>query len=71
VSLLPFITRMTGALYLIAALVLGAAFLYHAVVLYRGRDERAPLRTFAYSIQYLTGIFAALLIDHYFPLIVS
>ncbi|MDX1513426.1 MAG: heme o synthase [Gammaproteobacteria bacterium] len=70
VSLLPFVTRMTGLLYLVAAIVLGAAFMYHVVVLYRGRDERAPLRTFSYSIQYLTGIFAALLIDHYFPLMV-
>lgn len=71
VSLLPFVTRMTGALYLIAALVLGAAFLYHVVVLYRGQDKGAPWRTFTYSIHYLTGIFAALLIDHYFPLMFS
>jgi protoheme IX farnesyltransferase len=39
-------------------------------VLYRGRDAKAPLRTFSYSIHYLAGIFGALLIDHYFPLMV-
>jgi protoheme IX farnesyltransferase len=70
VSLLPFATRMTGGLYLVGALVLGGGFLYHALVLYRGRDAKAPLRTFSYSIHYLVGIFGALLIDHYFPLMV-
>ena len=69
VSLLPFITRMSGALYLAAALILGAGFLYHVVALYRGRDKGAPYRTFKYSIHYLSGIFAALLIDHYFPIL--
>ncbi len=70
VSLLPFATRMAGGLYLAGALVLGGGFLYHALVLYRGRDPKAPLRTFSYSIHYLAGIFGALLIDHYFPLMV-
>ncbi|HSS64651.1 MAG TPA: heme o synthase, partial [Gammaproteobacteria bacterium] len=70
VSLLPFVTRMSGVLYLAAALILGAGFLYQAVVLYRGQDERAPYRTFKYSIHYLSGLFAALLIDHYFPVLV-
>jgi protoheme IX farnesyltransferase len=70
VSLLPFVTRMAGGLYLAGALVLGGGFLYHALVLYRGRDAKAPLRTFSYSIHYLAGIFGALLIDHYFPLMV-
>lgn len=65
VSLLPFATRMSGALYLAGALVLGAGFFYHAIVLYLGRDPAAPYRTFKYSIYYLSGVFAALLIDHY------
>jgi protoheme IX farnesyltransferase len=71
VSLLPFVTRMSGALYLAAASILGAGFLYQALVLYRGEDERAPYRTFKYSIHYLSGLFAALLIDHYFPILLG
>ncbi|MDX1527695.1 MAG: heme o synthase [Gammaproteobacteria bacterium] len=71
ISLLPFVTRMSGALYLVAALSLGAGFLYHSLVLYRGRDRRAPWRTFKYSIHYLSGLFAALLIDHYYPILMG
>ena len=65
VSLLPFATRMSGVIYLMVATVLGAGFLGHAVALYRRRDERLPMRTFGYSIYYLLGIFAGLLVDHY------
>ena len=65
VSLLPFATRMSGVIYLVVATVLGAGFLGHAVALYRRRDERLPMRTFGYSIYYLLGIFAGLLVDHY------
>ena len=65
VSLLPFVTRMSGGIYLIVAVVLGAGFLGHAVALYRQRDTSLPMRTFGYSIYYLFGIFASLLVDHY------
>ena len=66
-SLLPFATRMSGAIYLVVAVVLGAGFLGHAVALYRRRDTDPglPMRTFGYSIYYLCGIFAGLLADHY------
>ena len=65
VSLLPFATRMSGAIYLLVALILGAGFLGYALALYRRRDSRLPMRTFGYSIYYLVGIFAGLLVDHY------
>ncbi len=65
VSLLPFATRMSGVIYLVVATVLGVGFLIYAVALYRRPDERLPMRTFGYSIYYLLGIFAALLVDHY------
>ncbi len=65
VSLLPFATRMSGAIYLVVATALGGGFLAHAVALYRRRDERLPMRTFGYSIHYLLGIFGGLLVDHY------
>ena len=65
VSLLPFVTRMSGGIYLTIAVVLGVGFLGHAVALYRRRGTSLPMRTFGYSIYYLFGIFAGLLIDHY------
>ena len=65
VSLLPFVTRMSGVIYLVVATILGSAFLGYAVALYRRRDSELPMRTFGFSIYYLAGIFAGLLVDHY------
>ena len=65
VSVLPFLTGMSGLVYLVGALALGARFLYWAVVLWRGGDERAPLATFRYSIVYLMVLFVLLLADHH------
>jgi protoheme IX farnesyltransferase len=65
VTLLPFVTRMSGAIYLGAALALDAVFLWHAVRIYVAYSDRLARRTFRYSIVYLAALFAALLIDHY------
>ncbi|WP_065260659.1 heme o synthase [Pseudomonas bananamidigenes] len=65
VSLLPYVIHMSGALYLICALGLGARFLQWAVVLYRGTRPHAAINTFKYSIWYLFLLFIALLVDHY------
>jgi protoheme IX farnesyltransferase len=69
VSLFPYLTRMSGLIYLIAAVVLGAGFLYFAVRLKRAPDNKLAMKTFAYSLLYLMGIFSALLVDHYFRLV--
>ena len=65
VTLLPFATRMSGALYLGAAVALGAVFLRHAWRLYVDYSDALARRTFRYSILYLFLLFAALLTDHY------
>jgi protoheme IX farnesyltransferase len=65
ITLLPFATRMSGPLYLLGALVLGGGFLYWAIVLMRGRNPRAPMETFKYSIVYLMSLFVVMLVDHY------
>ena len=65
VTLLPFATRMSGVIYLAAAVMLDAVFLYYAVRIYRDYSDRLAQTTFRYSILYLTLLFAALLIDHY------
>jgi heme o synthase len=66
VTLMPFATRMSGAIYLASALVLDAIFLWYAVRIYVAYSDRLARRTFRYSIAYLTLLFAALLLDHYF-----
>jgi protoheme IX farnesyltransferase len=67
-SLAPFATRMSGLVYLLSAVALGAVFLYYAVKIYVDYSDRLARSTFRYSIFYLTALFAALLIDHYFKL---
>ena len=65
VTLLPWLTRMSGLPYLFAALVLGGLFLWHAIGVWRAKDPAWPMKTFTFSIHYLMALFAALLIDHY------
>ena len=64
-SLMPFITGMSGALYLASALVLDGVFLRYAIRLYRDFNPRLAAQTFRYSILYLACLFGALLLDHY------
>ncbi len=65
VTLLPFATRMSGPLYLAGAVLLGAIFLYWSIAIVRGRDDRAPMETFKYSITYLLLLFVIMLADHW------
>ena len=65
VSLLPFANRMSGPFYLVAAVALGAVYIWHAVRILRSEDERPAQAAFRYSIAYLALLFAALLVDHY------
>jgi protoheme IX farnesyltransferase len=67
-TILPFATGMSGPLYLLGAVVLGGGFIYWAVVLMIGKDRRAPMETFRYSIVYLMALFVIMLVDHWiFP----
>ncbi|GGC67146.1 heme o synthase [Marinobacter halophilus] len=65
VSLLPFVTGMSGGIYLVGALVLGLRFLQYAIRLLKGDDRRVALNTFKYSITYLMVLFVVLLVDHF------
>lgn len=69
-STLPFVTRLSGMPYLVAALALGAVFMVYAVKIYINYSDDLARRTFRFSILYLTLIFAALLIDHYLQLFI-
>jgi len=68
VSLLPYLTGMSGLFYLAGAVIFGGIFLYYAIAMKVDDRPELPMKTFAYSITYLMGVFAALLIDHYLPL---
>jgi len=67
VTLMPYLTRMSGLAYLAAALLLNAGFLYYALALKMTAREELPLRVFRFSVTYLMWLFAALLVDHYLP----
>lgn len=67
VSILPYLTGMSGLLYLAAALLLGAGFLYYSILLMVTTRPLIAMKTFRYSIFYLIALFVALLIDHYLP----
>jgi protoheme IX farnesyltransferase len=65
VTLLPYLTGMSGLIYLVGALVLNALFLRYALALQKGGRVELPLRTFKFSVNYLMLLFALLLLDHY------
>lgn len=65
VTILPYLTGMSGVFYLGGALVLGAGFLYYAIRLLNPPDEMFAMKVFNYSIIYLMALFAFLLVDHY------
>jgi heme o synthase len=67
VTLLPYLTRMSGLLYLAAALALNAGFLCYALALQITASAQLPMRVFRFSVTYLMWLFAALLADHYLP----
>jgi heme o synthase len=67
VTVLPYITGMTGLLYLMGALLLGGGFLFYALQLKFAPRQDSAMTTFRYSIMYLMALFSFLLVDHYMP----
>ena len=71
VTLMPFIIQMSGLIYLSGAIALGIGFLYYAIKLYRDKEPNViAMKTFGYSIFYLSLLFGFLLADHYVRLII-
>jgi protoheme IX farnesyltransferase len=62
-TLLPVVFGFFGAIYAVAAVGLGAAFLVHAVRLQRNADRRSALRTYLFSLAYLALLFVAMVVD--------
>jgi protoheme IX farnesyltransferase len=65
VTLLPYLIGMSGPLYLLAAIVLGLAFLGWSLLLMFKPTPSTAMDTFRYSIVYLMVLFVVLLVDHY------
>ncbi|MDO9282043.1 MAG: heme o synthase [Methylotenera sp.] len=65
VSLMPYGLGMSGMIYLVSVIILDAIFLAYVIALYKKYSDDLAKRTFRYSIIYLTLLFAALLVDHY------
>ena len=64
-ALFPFVSGMSGWVYLVAAVLLGAGFCAYGFALWRSYSDALARRTFRFSIVYLSLLFAALLVDHY------
>lgn len=70
VTLMPFIIKMSGVIYLAGAVALGAGFLYYAIKLYYVDSDKLAMKTFGYSIFYLSALFGFFLADHYARMII-
>lgn len=65
ITLLPFATFLSGWIYAVSAVILGAGFLYWSIEILREKNPKAPMETFKYSINYLLLLFVAMLADHW------
>ena len=72
ITIIPYLTGMSGLIYLVSAVALGAVFLWYAIQMMRYPDDLDwAMRTFKFSITYLGLLFAALLVDHYYLINIS
>ena len=63
--MLPYLMRMSGWLYLVAAVVLSIGFCAYAWFLWRDYSDQLARKTFRFSLIHLSVLFAAMLVDHY------
>ncbi|MFC7289344.1 heme o synthase [Herminiimonas glaciei] len=64
-TMLPFAVGMSGLIYLVSVAILDIIFVWYAWQVYRHYTDMIARKMFAYSIIYLSLLFAALLVDHY------
>ena len=64
-TMLPFAVGMSGLIYLVSVAILDAIFVWYAWQVYRHYTDMIARKMFAYSIIYLSLLFAALLVDQY------
>jgi len=61
----PYLSGLSGGIYLIGVVLLNLKFLHGAWVVLRSTDKGAPMQLFRFSISYIMLLFAVLLVDHY------
>lgn len=66
---LPYLVGMSYLIYLVSSTILGVIFLYYAIKLKNTSERKVAMDTFKYSIYYLMILFIALLVDHYYPIV--
>ncbi|NOR19891.1 MAG: protoheme IX farnesyltransferase [Xanthomonadales bacterium] len=71
VTTLPYLTGMSGLVYLAGVSVLNAGFMWYALRMMTSKDVLLPMHTFAFSITYLMVLFIFLLADHYIVLLMN
>lgn len=71
VTTLPYLTTMSGLIYLAGVSVLNAGFLWYVLGMLKNNDDQLPMRTFHFSITYLMVLFMFLLVDHYFVVLLT
>jgi protoheme IX farnesyltransferase len=71
VTTLPYLTGMSGLIYLAGVTVLNLGFLWYAWKVLQAQDDRFPMETFSYSVIYLMLLFAFLLADHYLMILTA
>jgi protoheme IX farnesyltransferase len=65
-SLLPFAIGMSGMFYLVGASLLNIGLMGYAIKLqFAAEGSPMAIKTFHYSLIYLTGLFLVLLLDHH------
>ena len=69
VTTLPYLTHMSGVVYLAGVSVLNLGFMWYALRMMMSKDIMLPMYTFAFSITYLMVLFVFLLVDHYVELL--
>jgi len=67
ICVLPYLTGMSGGLYLAGSTVLNGYFLYMALKLKFKPEPGTAMETFRFSIIHLMVLFVVLLVDHYIP----
>lgn len=66
VTTLPYLTGLSGAVYLAGVTVLNIGFMWYVVRMMKSQDVQLPMKAFGFSITYLMVLFVFLLVDHYF-----
>jgi protoheme IX farnesyltransferase len=69
VTTLPYLTHMSGVVYLAGVSVLNLGFMWYALRMMVSKDIMLPMYTFTFSITYLMVLFIFLLVDHYVHLL--